>query len=67
MTPDARYVSFDVGCHQPGICHHHYAGLPQRTVPAGFTFYFAEGYTGAGFQEYLCLGNPGDTDGGGGA
>ncbi len=23
------------------------------------TFYFAEGYTGAGFQEYLCLGNPG--------
>jgi len=23
-------------------------------------FYFAEGYTGAGFQEYLCLGNPGD-------
>ena len=25
------------------------------------TFYFAEGYTGAGFQEYLCLGNPDDT------
>ncbi len=24
------------------------------------TFYFAEGYTGIGFQEYLCLGNPGD-------
>ncbi len=23
------------------------------------TFYFAEGYTGTGFQEYLCLGNPG--------
>ncbi len=23
-------------------------------------FYFAEGYTGAGFQEYLCLGQPGD-------
>ena len=22
-------------------------------------FYFAEGYTGTGFQEYLCLGNPG--------
>ena len=21
------------------------------------TFYFAEGYTGAGFREYLCLGN----------
>ena len=25
------------------------------------TFYFAEGYTGPGFQEYLCLGNPGGT------
>ena len=24
------------------------------------TFYFAEGYTGEGFQEYLCLGNPDD-------
>ncbi|RJP34055.1 MAG: hypothetical protein C4536_03275 [Actinobacteria bacterium] len=24
------------------------------------TYYFAEGYTGSGFQEYLCLGNPGD-------
>jgi hypothetical protein len=23
-------------------------------------FYFAEGYTGAGFQEYLCLGNSGE-------
>jgi len=28
------------------------------TTPS--TFYFAEGYTGGGFQEYLCLGNPGD-------
>ncbi len=27
-----------------------------------YSFYFAEGYTGAGFQEYLCLGNPGSTD-----
>ena len=27
---------------------------------AGFSLYFAEGYTGAGFQEYLCLGQPGD-------
>ena len=28
-------------------------------VPAGSNFYFAEGYTGAGFQEYLCIGNVG--------
>jgi hypothetical protein len=26
------------------------------------TFYFAEGYTGSGFQEYLCLGNLGGTE-----
>jgi predicted lipoprotein with Yx(FWY)xxD motif len=29
--------------------------------PSTFTFYFAEGYTGPGFEEWLCLGNPGDT------
>jgi len=29
---------------------------------AGSTFYFAEGYTGAGFQEYLCIGNPSPAD-----
>ncbi len=27
---------------------------------AASTFYFAEGYTGEGFQEYLCLSNPQD-------
>lgn len=26
-----------------------------------FAWYFAEGYTGAGFHEYICLQNPGDT------
>ncbi len=26
-----------------------------------YTFYFAEGYTGPGFREYLCLGNPAGT------
>jgi len=26
----------------------------------GITWYFAEGYTGPGFQEYLCLQNPND-------
>jgi hypothetical protein len=30
--------------------------------PSASTFYFAEGYTGAGFQEYLCLGNVDDVD-----
>jgi len=32
---------------------------PGVVAPA-YTFYFAEGYTGPGFQEYLTLGNPQD-------
>ncbi len=34
-------------------------GIPVPPPPGSPAFYFAEGYTGAGFQEYLCLGNPG--------
>ncbi|MDY6794526.1 MAG: YCF48-related protein [Actinomycetota bacterium] len=35
-------------------------GTVLRTEGGGkdFIWYFAEGYTGQGFQEYLCLGNP---------
>jgi hypothetical protein len=29
-----------------------------QVYSAAHNFYFAEGYTGPGFQEYLCLGNP---------
>jgi hypothetical protein len=32
---------------------------PGATAPAP-TWYFAEGYTGAGFDEYICVLNPGD-------
>ena len=35
--------------------------IPPPT-PDVSTFYFAEGYTGAGFQEYLCLGNVDEVD-----
>ena len=31
-------------------------------VGAGTSWYFAEGYTGEGFEEWLCLANPGDED-----
>jgi len=34
----------------------------QRVMAFSSSFYFAEGYTGRDFQEYLCLGNPGDGD-----
>ena len=30
----------------------------RKELSTSYTWYFAEGYTGAGFQEYLCLGNP---------
>ena len=33
---------------------------PPPVLPS--TFYFAEGYTGTGFQEYLCIGNAGSSD-----
>ncbi len=37
--------------------------IAHEVTPAGGSlFYFAEGYTGPGFQEYLCIGNPGTTD-----
>jgi P pilus assembly chaperone PapD len=32
------------------------AGTVVASTPA--TWYFAEGYTGSGFQEYLCVANP---------
>ncbi len=33
--------------------------IGKATIQGLSSFYFAEGYTGPGFQEYLCLGNPG--------
>ena len=35
---------------------------PPEPPPGPTPFYFAEGYTGEGFQEYLCLGNPGGSE-----
>jgi hypothetical protein len=34
----------------------------QKVSAASSSFYFAEGFTGEGFQEYLCIGNPGTSD-----
>ncbi|MDY6794551.1 MAG: DUF5719 family protein [Actinomycetota bacterium] len=33
-----------------------------ETAAPSYAFYFAEGCTGAGFQEYICLGNPGEEE-----
>ncbi len=32
----------------------------EEFIPATCDWYFAEGYTGSGFEEWLCLANPGD-------
>ncbi|MBN2027852.1 MAG: PQQ-binding-like beta-propeller repeat protein [Actinobacteria bacterium] len=32
----------------------------EEFMPSTFDWYFAEGYTGPGFEEWLCLANPGD-------
>lgn len=36
--------------------------LEEGALPSATRFYFAEGYTGSGFQEYICLGNMDDVD-----
>ena len=57
ISSDGRYVAF----HSPATN----LVTPATTLTQAFCkelatpyyFYFAEGYTGSGFQEYLCLGN----------
>ncbi len=58
MTPDGSYVAFSsvasnlVGYDLGGV-------RDVFATPVGSLWYFAEGYTGNGFQEYLTLGNAG--------
>jgi Tol biopolymer transport system component len=59
MTPDARYVAFQsqaVNLVTPATTGQQ---IFRKELAAPYYFYFAEGYTGSGFQEYLCLGNAG--------
>jgi Tol biopolymer transport system component len=58
LTPDGRYVafySFSTNLVTPATAN---AQIFRKELAAPYYFYFAEGYTGSGFQEYLCLGNP---------
>ena len=44
-----------------GTGAHHWAGGRDTigaTAPS-FNWYFAEGYTGEGFEEWICIQNPG--------
>jgi hypothetical protein len=61
MTPDGKYVAFDSYATKllvDPLTTGRQVFRKEMLIPT--TFYFAEGYTGAGFQEYLCLGQPVD-------
>jgi Tol biopolymer transport system component len=60
MSNDGKYVAFDSNATNlvPGDTNAQMdVFCKELSVP--ITFYFAEGYTGAGFEEWLCLMNPG--------
>jgi len=59
MTPDGRYISFDSNATNLLASPTTNQQVFRKELDAPYYFYFAEGYTGYGFQEYLCLGNPG--------
>ena len=61
VASDGRYVAFssDAGNLVPGGTSGRQMFRKELSMPT--TFFFAEGYTGPGFQEYLCLGNPNDS------
>ena len=58
ISSDGRYVafySFSSNLVAPATANWQ---VFRKELAAPYYFYFAEGYTGSGFQEYLCLGNP---------
>jgi Tol biopolymer transport system component len=61
IVSDGRYVAF--GSDATNLVAGGTAGrqIFRKELVVPYEFYFAEGYTGSGFQEYLCLGNPSDT------
>ncbi|RJP34457.1 MAG: hypothetical protein C4536_02670 [Actinobacteria bacterium] len=60
ISGDGRYTAFS--SHAYNLVSPLATGqqVYRKELLAPTTFYFAEGYTGAGFQEYLCLGQPVD-------
>jgi Tol biopolymer transport system component len=60
IASDGRYVAF--ASHAGNLVSGGTSGqqIFRKELQMPSSFYFAEGYTGEGFQEYLCLGNPND-------
>ena len=62
LNVDARYVTFaSIASNlvSDDTAGHEDVFRKELVVTVPTTFYFAEGYTGVGFDEWLCLGNPG--------
>jgi Tol biopolymer transport system component len=57
ISADGRFVAFWSSATNliPGVTGQQ---IYCKELFAPYNFYFAEGYTGTNFQEYLCLGNP---------
>jgi Tol biopolymer transport system component len=58
ISSDGRYVAFESTSTNLLTPATTLQQVFRKELRAPHCFYFAEGYTGAGFQEYLCLGNP---------
>lgn len=60
VSADGRYVDFEANATNfvPGDTNGEF-DIFRKELSAPYRFYCAEGYTGSGFQEYLCLGNAG--------
>jgi Tol biopolymer transport system component len=61
ISSGGKYVAFDSYADNlvPGDGNSQW-DVFRKELGTSYTWYFAEGYTGAGFQEYLCLGQPVD-------
>ncbi|MBC7230291.1 MAG: PD40 domain-containing protein [Actinobacteria bacterium] len=58
ISGDGRYVAFHSSATNLIPTPTTTEQVFRKELAAPYRFFFAEGYTGAGFQEYLCLGNP---------
>jgi len=59
ISSDGRYVAFTSTSTNLVTPANTGQQIFRKELAAPYYFYFAEGYTGSGFQEYLCLGNAG--------
>jgi hypothetical protein len=59
ISDDGRYVAFSSLATNLASTPTSGQQIFRKELVAPYTFYFAEGYTGDGFEEWLCIQNPG--------